>query len=171
MSGVAYEKSIRWVLDTFGNHCCTVKGTSMLPMLRQGIDTVALERVDSPSALSPLDVILFQREDGSYVLHRIVRVEHGANAFLVFGDNCESAEVVAYSQVLGVMTKYYRGESERSLTSPTYRAYVTLCCRPWQVRMCLNRALHAAQRAVGRISRHVSRSLSMAPNGNVSEGR
>lgn len=171
MSCITREKSIRWALDAFGYYCCSVKGTSMLPMLRQGVDTVAIERACDPSSLAPFDVILFQRSDGSYVLHRIVRLEQDANSLLVCGDNCETTELVAYSQVLGVMTKFFRGERETTLDSWGYRAYVTLCCRPWRARILFNRALHIFQRASARIARRVPTRVLLASRKVTSGGR
>ena len=59
------------------------KGISMLPMLRQGKDTVTLSPI--VGKLKKYDLPLYQRQDGKYVLHRIVKVKDGF--FTMAGDN------------------------------------------------------------------------------------
>ena len=58
------------------------RGVSMLPMLRQGIDSVELSPV--PEKLKKYDLPLYQRRNGQYVLHRIVKVSEG---YTCIGDN------------------------------------------------------------------------------------
>ena len=52
------------------------QGTSMLPMIRQGVDSVVVSPVSGP--LKRYDLPLYQRDNGQYVLHRVVGVEYGA---------------------------------------------------------------------------------------------
>ena len=47
------------------------RGVSMLPMLRQGRDSVVLS--PAPKQLRKYDLPLYRRDDGSYVLHRVVK--------------------------------------------------------------------------------------------------
>ena len=47
------------------------RGTSMLPLLRQGKDQVILSPVIGK--LHRFDLPFYQRDDGQYVLHRIVK--------------------------------------------------------------------------------------------------
>ena len=61
------------ILETKPFFVITPKGTSMLPLLRQGIDTIKVIKPTSP--FKKYDVILFKRKDGSYVLHRIIKVK------------------------------------------------------------------------------------------------
>ena len=58
------------------------KGTSMLPMLRQGIDSVVLSPL--PKRLGKYDLPLYQRDNGQFVLHRIVAAE---DSYTCIGDN------------------------------------------------------------------------------------
>ena len=46
------------------------RGISMLPMLRQEIDSVVLSAI--PDRLEKYDLPLYRRDDGKYVLHRIL---------------------------------------------------------------------------------------------------
>lgn len=50
-----------------------ISGNSMSPFLVHGRDTVYLSRVDSP--LKKGDMILYRRDNGAYILHRICRTE------------------------------------------------------------------------------------------------
>jgi hypothetical protein len=58
------------------------RGTSMLPMLRQGIDRVILS--PAPQKLRKYDLPLYRRENGQFVLHRVVKV---GKTYSCIGDN------------------------------------------------------------------------------------
>ena len=53
-----------------------ISGSSMTPFLVHGRDTVFLSKVTEPPKRG--DMILYRRESGAYVLHRIYRVRNGA---------------------------------------------------------------------------------------------
>ena len=53
-----------------------ITGNSMRPLFRHKRDSVVLSACD-PYSLKRGDVPLYQRENGQYVLHRIVRVKQG----------------------------------------------------------------------------------------------
>ena len=59
-----------------------VRGDSMIPFLRSG-DFVFLSPL--PQEVRPGDIILFQRPDGHYVLHRIYK-KHPDGYFIMLGD-------------------------------------------------------------------------------------
>jgi len=59
-----------------------ISGNSMLPFLIHGRDTVYLSKVDS--SLKKGDIVLYKRDDGSYILHRIYKAEE--NLFQLIGD-------------------------------------------------------------------------------------
>ena len=100
--------------------CFGPKGTSMLPMLRQGVDSVVLHK--APARLKKYDLPLYRRKDGSFVLHRIVGVS--GNEYVTCGDNQWMREYhVRHSQVIGVVTGYYRGEEYISCDSAKYKRY------------------------------------------------
>ena len=61
-----YDGLIREVLASGGEFRLYPHGTSMLPLLRQGRDSVALRRLDR--APQKWDILFYQRWDGSYVL-------------------------------------------------------------------------------------------------------
>lgn len=88
------------------------KGTSMRPLLRQGIDSVALASLNRSPKRG--DILLYRRENGQYVLHRLMR--RAKNGDLCFsGDNHMALEHgIAETQVLAVVTAIFRGEKRRS---------------------------------------------------------
>lgn len=120
------------------------RGTSMLPMLRQGIDSVVLASV--PGILKKYDLPLYQRENGKYVLHRIVDV---CDTYTCVGDNQFSSEKnIRQDQLIAVVTAFYRGEKKWSTSNPLYQFY----CRFWHYSRSLRRFWH---RGIGWIRRHL----------------
>lgn len=96
------------------------RGVSMLPMLRQNIDSVVLSPL--PQKLRKYDLPLYQRDDGKYVLHRIVAV---GQTYTCVGDNQFELEPgVRRDQMIGLVKAYYRGEKYRSVSSPVHWLYV-----------------------------------------------
>ena len=99
------------------------KGTSMLPMLRQGIDRVELAPL--PEKLKKYDLPLYQRDNGQYVLHRIVEV---GETYTCVGDNQFALETgLRHDQMIALVRGFSRGEREYSVNHPGYWLY----CRLW----------------------------------------
>ena len=95
------------------------RGVSMLPMLRQGIDSVVLSPI--PEKLHKYDLPLYQRPDGKYVLHRVVEV---GERYTCIGDNQFVFEPdVEHSQMIALVTTFYRGQRKWDVTAPAYRMY------------------------------------------------
>ncbi len=99
------------------------RGISMLPMLRQGVDSVILSPL--PDKLKKYDLPLYQRKSGQYVLHRIVKV---GETYTCMGDNQFDPEPgLAHPQMIAVVTGFYRGNRLWRVTNPFYQLY----CRFW----------------------------------------
>ena len=99
------------------------RGISMLPMLRQGIDSVVLS--PAPEALKKYDLPLYRRDNGKYILHRIVGA---GTTYTCVGDNQFQLEPgVRRDQILALVTGFYRGDTLHSVNEPAYRLY----CRFW----------------------------------------
>jgi hypothetical protein len=108
------------------------RGTSMLPMLRQGMDRVVLSPL--PEKLQKYDLPLYQRENGQYVLHRIVKV---GETITCIGDNqIDREEGLLESQMIGLVTAFYRGNKKVSVADWRYWLY----CRIWPVSRPARRA-------------------------------
>ena len=83
------------------------KGTSMLPLIRQGKDSVVLVK---PGLLSIGDIILYRRKNGQFVLHRIVKIK-GDN-LIICGDNQTSLEYgINASSVIAKVKAIYIDET------------------------------------------------------------
>lgn len=120
------------------------RGISMLPMLRQGIDSVILSPV--PQKLHKYDLPLYQRDNGKYVLHRIVKAE---GTYTCVGDNqFELEHGLRHDQMIALVTAFTRGQREIQVTDPGYRIY---CCF-WHHSRGLRRFF---RRAKGWIRRHL----------------
>ena len=99
------------------------RGTSMLPLLRQGVDTVVLSPL--PEKLKKYDLPFYQRKDGQFVLHRIVKA---GESYTCVGDNQFKLEKgLKHEQMIAVMTAFSRGDREHSVKEPGYWLY----CRFW----------------------------------------
>lgn len=100
-----------------------VTGTSMAPFLHPG-DTVYLSPPDR--SFSPGDVVLYRRADGSYILHRIIRVEHNG-IVQITGDNQTPLEPVqAETQIVAKVTTAKRKGRLITTQSLTWQFYRTL---------------------------------------------
>ena len=125
--------------------CFSPKGTSMLPMLRQGIDSVVLSPL--PDKLKKYDLPLYQRKNGQYVLHRIVSAD---NTYTCIGDNQFQFETgLTHDQMIGVVTAFSRGKRDWKVTHPLYRLY----CRFWHISRPLR---HLWRRGIGWLRRHLA---------------
>jgi len=104
----------------------TVTGNSMRPMLRHLRDSVVLTGCD-PDKLKKGDLPLYKREDGSYVLHRIVKVNE--STFDMCGDRQSEIEVgVPKQNVIAVTKGFTRRGRNFSCENALYKAYVSLWC-------------------------------------------
>lgn len=100
------------------------KGTSMLPLIRQGIDSVELSPLSGE--LRKYDLPLYRRDNGQFVLHRIVK--EGA-CYTCIGDNQTVYEAgVRQDQLLAVVTGIYRKDRYIPVDAFGYKCYL----RFWQ---------------------------------------
>lgn len=118
-------------------------GTSMLPMLRQGVDTVVLS--PAPEKLKKYDLPFYRRPDGQFVLHRIVGV---GDTYTCIGDNQFQLEKgVEPGWVIAVATSFTRGEREHSVNELSHKMY----CRFWHYSRPLRRAWRGVRARIRRI--------------------
>ncbi|MBP3503560.1 MAG: S24/S26 family peptidase [Bacilli bacterium] len=111
-----YEQAI----EKYGFFIATPIGTSMLPLLRERLDTVKLV---APTNIKKHDVVLYMRNDKTLVLHRIIRVHK--DTFTMCGDNqCILEKHIKRSQIIAVMEGFYREEEYFPCTDKNYQKYV-----------------------------------------------
>lgn len=98
-------------------------GTSMRPMLRQGVDKVVFSPV--PGKLKKYDLPLYRRDNGQFILHRIVGV---GETYTCMGDNqFQPEQGVRQDQIIALVTGFYRKDRYCSVKNLGYRFY----CRFW----------------------------------------
>ena len=118
------------------------RGVSMLPMLRQGIDSVVLSPI--PETLNKFDLPLYRRENGKYILHRIIGA---GDTYVCMGDNQFTPEPgVRREQMIALVTGFYRGDKYHSVDEPVYKLY----CRFWHYSRILR---HFCCRGIGFLKR------------------
>ena len=92
-------------LNDVGFLCVEFKGISMLPLFKEGRDKVLIYKVDIP--LKKGDIVLYKRESGLLVLHRIYAIN--GQELVLLGDNHLRVERgVNKSQVLCICKGYYK---------------------------------------------------------------
>lgn len=101
-------------------------GTSMFPLIRQGKDAMIITRPkewnDMKPKLKKMDVPLYQRKNGQYVLHRVVKVLD--SGYVLRGDNTYTNEYgITDNQILGVLSGVIRNGREVSVNSFSYKLY------------------------------------------------
>ena len=118
-----YEELIREILASDGEFRLYPRGTSMLPLIRQGLDSVALRQLNRPP--QKYDILFYKRADGSYVLHRVKEVT--PTGLTIWGDNQYRLEHgVTDDQIIGYAARIFRGETELDCQSLKYRMYLWL---------------------------------------------
>lgn len=105
-------------LSEKGSASLVVTGNSMMPMLRHMEDRVLLAPL---KAFRKGDIILYQRDNGQYVLHRIIKIED--TYVICCGDNQWEKERVEKSWVLAVVTDFYKDGKRYSVTATAYQLY------------------------------------------------
>ena len=95
------------------------QGYSMYPMFLPGRDEALIESVSADSCRKN-DVVLYRRDSGILVLHRICHITD--DGFYLVGDNQWEVEgPLRPSQIIGRLIAFVRGGKEISVRQPFYR--------------------------------------------------
>lgn len=124
------EKSFEQVIAERGELIYTHQGNSMYPLIKKR-DLLVIKRVTSP--LKRLDIPLYKRDNGRYVLHRILKVrEHD---YVIAGDNCIDKEYgITDAHIIGMLTHIVRKGKTFSVNSLRRRIYAHLICDIFPIR-------------------------------------
>jgi signal peptidase I len=99
-----------------------ISGGSMTPFLVHGRDTVFLTPVNRE--LKNGDMIFYRRDNGRYVLHRVVKV---GKTYTCMGDNQFHKEPgLRHDQMIGIVTEFVRDGKTIPVTDLRYRLYSRL---------------------------------------------
>ena len=91
-------------------------GNSMWPTLKNRGQSVII--VKKEQKLKALDVAFYQRADGTFVLHRVIKVTDFG--YYMLGDSQVNPEKVEEEQVFGVMQGFYSGKKSIECTDEKY---------------------------------------------------
>ena len=118
------------------------KGTSMLPLIVEGRDFVIL----SPLNRTPRkgDVLLYQRENGLLVLHRLYKLTTNNEYYFAGDSQTELEGPLSHEQIQAIAVTVGRKNYSFSVKNPIYQIYTKL----W---MLLRRFHPAILRITGRI--------------------
>lgn len=139
----ALAEVIALQLKKGGRARLTVTGSSMMPMLYHRRDSVTL--VPATGQLKKGDVIFYRRENGQYVLHRIIALS--PEGYVCSGDNQAMREPVTREQVLAVVDGFTRKGKSCKLDGFWYRMYKTA----WVELFFLRPGYVAIRRRLGRL--------------------
>ena len=118
----------------------------MLPMLHQGRDTVTLSPL--PETLRKYDLPLYRRENGQFVLHRIVKV---GETYTCCGDGQYRPEPgIRGEQLLALVTAFTHNGKTVPVTHPGYRLYCIIWCGSRSVRQLFSRVRNRLRRMLGK---------------------
>lgn len=139
-------------LSAHGKIIRTNKGTSMMPLLREGRDVMIIER--PTGRLKKYDVPLYKRKDGSYVLHRVLKVRE--NDYVICGDHLTKKEYgITDEDIIGVLTGVIRNGKTVSTTDLSYRLYTHLWCDFFYIRVLILHAKGFFARAIRYIKKRL----------------
>ena len=104
------EPIFRAVLEGGGTFTLKPRGNSMRPTIIPGRDSVSLVRPDGEASL--YDILLYQRQDGSFVLHRVAAVEKDGT-YTMCGDYQVILERgIRREDVIGVVQVIHRPQGD-----------------------------------------------------------
>ena len=129
---------IEEVLQGEGEFRMYPKGISMLPLIRQGVDSIVLKKRMEPEALPVRkhEIAFYRRASGQFVLHRVMRIEKDGT-YTMCGDNQLYLEKgIRQDQIIGYVSRLYKKDRLVSFQATPYKLYVLLwyaihsCKRP-----------------------------------------
>ena len=104
--GKAIDSQLTEIISAGGRICLVVTGSSMRPFLKHGRDMVCL-RAWEENDIKRGQILLFQRQDQSLVLHRI-RKCLPEGKLLMNGDAQAWCETISLNQVVAVVSSIER---------------------------------------------------------------
>lgn len=126
------KSSFESQLEEHGRFVYACKGTSMMPLLREKKDLLVIEKKQA-GRCKKYDAVLYKRDGGSYVLHRILKVR--SSDYVMCGDNCYLKEYgITDRHIIGVLNGFIRNGRTYTVNSRRYKLYVRLWCDFFPIR-------------------------------------
>lgn len=108
------------VISSGGEFRLFPRGTSMMPLLREGTDSVVLV---SPESVQKGDIAFYRRANGQFVLHRVIRIKK--DEYLMCGDNQYIIEHgIKKENILAKVAHIYRGDELLPDNDRKYARYI-----------------------------------------------
>ena len=153
---MAEMTSIKEILDTYGKYSGLTSGTSMLPLLHQGKDTIIV--VKPEERLKKYDVALYITPQGKYIMHRVIEVHD--DHYIITGDNLLAKEYVTDDMICGKLIGFYKNGKHfvDCENSKAYKAYsrIWVALRPLRPALLFCRRLsHLPRWACGVVKRKI----------------
>lgn len=127
--------NIERCINEIGYAVSPIMGTSMLPLLKEGQDRVELVSRDRKQ-LKRGDVVLYKKNDGKLVLHRIIKILD-ENTFLTLGDHqFKNAEQVRREQIIALAKGFFINNRYIDESKLKYRIYKKIWLGNLTVRRC-----------------------------------
>ena len=137
------KSSFEEILARDGRLYYTNVGDSMMPLIKQGRDLLVI--VKPNGRLKKHDIPLYRRDNGRYVLHRILKVRD--NDYVICGDNRWSKETgITDHHIIGVLAGVVRNDKEIPLDVWKYRLYADLWCGLFPIRSFLLKVMYVWRR-------------------------
>lgn len=118
-----------------------VKGSSMEPFFYSDKTIVTLGKID---VLKRFDVILFQKEEDQYILHRVIHINK--DIIITMGDGLKQREVCSINQVIAKVTSFETNNITYTINSKRYLFKVKV----WYLLKPIRRILLKLMRAIKR---------------------
>lgn len=119
------NSSFEQQLAQHGSLVYTNVGDSMEPLIRQGRDLIVVE--PPKGRLNKYDIPLYKRDNGQYVLHRVLKVRN--EDYVICGDNRWVREYgITDRHIIGVLTAVVRDGKTIPVSDSRYRIYTHLWC-------------------------------------------
>lgn len=113
------------IMEAGGEAAFAPSGISMLPMLHHRTDKVVLVKPEFP--LKKYDLPLYRRDDGRFILHRVVEVKKDGT-YVMCGDNLWVRETgIRDDNIIGVVKSFERNGVHYECTDKKYIFY----CKFW----------------------------------------
>ena len=128
------NSSFEEILADSGTLIYSNVGNSMFPLLHQGRDLLVIQKANG--RLKKYDIPLYRRDNGQYVLHRVLHVK--PDSYVLCGDNQWHKEYgITDRHVLGVLRAIIRSGKEIPIDSFSCRVYAHLWCDLFPLRAAI----------------------------------
>lgn len=120
-----------------------LEGSSMLPLIRRGIDPVTIAPLQRPVKIG--DVVLLTTGDGRYVVHRVWKIK--GKRICTLGDHCVNPDPwITEEAVLGQVVSYSRNKGRHRLDTAPARLWGRIWMLLFPLRKCGIRLKHIVRR-------------------------